>query len=53
MHHILTLETLIQYQTTQGQSLHAVFIDLQKAFDSVNREQLLDLMHKYEFPTAT
>ncbi len=38
--------------TTSGRekAVHAVFIDLQKAFDSVNRGQLIDLMFELEFP---
>ncbi len=31
--------------------VHAIFIDLQKAFDSIYRERLLAMMAELEFPT--
>ena len=41
---MLTLELLAQIQEARGQELHFILIDLKKAFDSVNREMLFDIL---------
>jgi hypothetical protein len=51
MNHILTLEQICQIQAEDNKAVHAVFIDLQKAFDSVGRDQLVRIMKEMEFPT--
>ena len=43
---MLSLELLAQIQESRGQELHIVLIDLQKAFDSVNREVLFEILEE-------
>ena len=51
MNHILTLAQICQIQAEDNKAVHADFIDLQKAFDSVGRDQLVRIMKEMEFPT--
>ena len=41
---MLSLELLAQIQESRGQELHVILIDLQKAFDSIDREILFDIL---------
>ena len=41
---MLALELLAEIQEAVGQELHIILIDLRKAFDSVDREMLFDLL---------
>jgi hypothetical protein len=41
---MLTMELLTQIQSRRGQETHIMLIDLQKAFDSVDRELLFELL---------
>ena len=50
MSHILTLEQVCQLQAAECKAVHTVFIDLQKAFDSVRCDQLIALMSDMQFP---
>jgi hypothetical protein len=50
LHHILTFEQVTQIAKTTQTPVHAIFIDLQKAFDSIDREQLLDMLVEMRFP---
>ena len=49
---MLTLELLSQIQDQRGQELHIVLIDLQKAFDSVNREILFEMLEETEMDST-
>jgi len=52
--HILTLELLIEIAKQQNQELHVVLVDLQKAFDSVRREDIFTKLEDTGFDqTAT
>jgi hypothetical protein len=46
----LTLELIIQMQTTRGKPVHACLIDIRKAFDSINRKQLFDILQAEGYP---
>ena len=41
---ILTLETIINIRTENNEQTHCLFIDIKKAFDSVDRNNLFDIM---------
>ena len=41
---MLSLELLAQIQEKRGEQMHVMLIDLQKAFDSVDRELLFHLL---------
>ena len=43
---MLSLELLSQIQTKRNQELHVILIDLQKAFDSVKRETLFEILEE-------
>ena len=43
---MLSLELLSQIQAGRGQELHIILIDLQKAFDSVDREILFEMLQE-------
>ena len=43
---MLTLELLSQIQKSRGQEFHIIHIDLQKAFENVNREMLFDILEE-------
>ena len=45
--HILTLKTLIDKAFKASSSLYACFVDLSKAFDTINRQTLFYKMSKY------
>ena len=45
---MLSLELLAQIQESRGQELHVILIDLQKAFDSIDREILFDILSETE-----
>ena len=47
--HILTLKTLIDKSFRSSKRLYACFVDLRKAFDTVNREALLFKLAKCGF----
>ena len=43
---MLSLELLSQIQMKRNQELHVILIDLQKAFDSVKRETLFEILEE-------
>ena len=45
---MLFLELIAQIQASRGQELHVVLIDLQKSFDSVDREVLFEILAETE-----
>ena len=45
---MLSLELLAQIQESRGQELHVILIDLQKAFDSIDREILFEILEETE-----
>ena len=40
--HIYVLKTIINMKISKGEKLYAAFIDFRKAYDTVNRQKLLD-----------
>lgn len=44
------MEQLIQMQKLNKGKVHAWFIDLRKAFDSIKRNQLFDILKEYDYP---
>ena len=50
---MLSLELLAQIQESRGQELHVILIDLQKAFDSIDREILFDILQETEVDATT
>ncbi|XP_069987669.1 uncharacterized protein [Penaeus vannamei] len=44
--HILMLRVIVERRREFGRSLHAVYVDLKKAFDSVHRESLWEIMRQ-------
>ena len=49
--HIATMRILIEQALEWQVPLYAVFVDFQKAFDSVERDVIWKLMHHYGFPS--
>ena len=47
--HIATMRIIIEQSLEWQAPLHAVFVDFQKAFDSVDRDVIWRLMHHYGF----
>ena len=43
--HIFVLKTIINMKISKGEKLYAAFIDFRKAYDTVNRQKLLDILH--------
>lgn len=48
--HIATLRIIVEQSLEWQSTLYAVFIDFQKAFDSVDRDVIWKLMYHYGFP---
>ncbi len=48
--HIATMRIIIEQSSEWQTPLYAVFVDFQKAFDSVDREVIWKLMNHYGFP---
>ncbi|RUS90025.1 hypothetical protein EGW08_002212 [Elysia chlorotica] len=48
--HIATLRIIIEQSLEWQAPLYCIFVDFQKAFDSVDREVIWRLMHHYGFP---
>ena len=48
--HIATMRIIIEQSLEWQAPLYCVFVDFQKAFDSVDREVIWKLMHHYGFP---
>ena len=46
----LELKLIMQIAQAQGSPLYAIFLDLQKAFDAVDRSRLLDILKAYQVP---
>ena len=44
--HIFVLQTIVQKYLDKGNRLYACFVDLKKAFDSVDRQGLIKKLHK-------
>ena len=44
--HIYVLKTIINMKLSKGEKLYAAFIDFKKAYDTVNRQKLLDSLYK-------
>ena len=44
--HIYVLKTIVNMKLSKGEKLYAAFIDFKKAYDTVNREKLLDSLQK-------
>ena len=51
--HIATLRIIIEQSLEWQSPLHFVFIDFQKAFDSVDRDVIWRLMQHYGFPPSS
>jgi hypothetical protein len=43
--HIYVLKTIINMKLSRGEKLYAAFIDFKKAYDTVNRQKLLDTLY--------
>ena len=50
MDHIATMRIIIEQSLEWQTPLYAVFVGIQKAFDSVDRDVIWKLMHRYGFP---
>ena len=46
----LKLKTVLQFYREHGQATHVLFVDLVKAFDTVNHEFLWLVLKKYGLP---
>ena len=44
--HIYVLKTIVNMKLSKGEKLYAAFIDFKKAYDTVNRQKLLDSLSK-------
>ena len=49
--HIATMRIIIEQSLEWQSSLYTVFVDFQKAFDSVDRDVMWQLMHHYGYPS--
>ena len=49
--HIATMRIIIEQSLEWQSSLYTVFVDFQKAFDSVDRDVIWKLMHHYGYPS--